>query len=344
MYARYNLDIVIALIVLLAATAAAQPKVETFPAPKGQLPTEIARHGEGMVFISWTNWPALEPHLGTIDAKGRIQTEPLAKDHMPGMFAAAGDGSSWLTDARQPVLWHVRPNGKADRVEIDRPTLGIAVDTVGQAWCTHPGDTEISRYDADGTKTAELDTGRGRFKLTPAKPQKAPAGMTPTWAKESQKANKRDVTPTWLVIGADGSTLWFSDPTMRSIGVVRTDGHQERYKVAPDWGAPGPLVAARDGLIWFVVSGKPFLGQVSHDGFFSSIDLPAPAEAIALDAKGRIWFSTPTDLGYIESDATLHRIPLRKTPHLIRSMAAGPDGAMWFVDQKTKTIGRVVVP
>jgi streptogramin lyase len=297
-----------------------------------------------MTFISWTNWPALEPHLGAIDAKGRMTTQPLEKDHMPGLFAAAGDGTLWLTDAREAVLWHVRPDGKAaDRVEIDRPTLGIAIDATGQTWCTHPGDTEISRYNHEGTKTAELDTGRGRFKLTPAKPQKAPAGMTPTWAKDSQKANKRDVTPTWLVNGAEG-TLWFSDPTMRSIGVVSADGHQQRFKLPPDWGAPGPLIAARDGLIWFVVSGKPFLGQVSRDGFFSKIALHAPAEAIAQDTKGRPWFSTTADLAYVESDGTVHRVTLRKAEHLIRSMAAGPDGAMWFVDQKTKTIGRVVVP
>ncbi len=343
MYARYNLQIVIALIVLLAATVAASPKVETFPVPKGHLPTEIARQGDSMVFVSWTNWPALEPHLGTVTTKGRVQTHPLEKDHMPGMFAAAADGSLWLTDVRRNVLWHVGPDGTAEQVEIDRPTLGIAIDATGQVWCTHTDDTEISRYNPGGAKSAELDTGRGRFKLTPAKPQKAPAGMAPTWARESQRANRTDVTPTWIV--AAGDILWFSDPTKRSIGAVSADGHQERFKLPPNWGAaPGALVAAPDGLIWFVVAGKPFLGQVSREGFFSNIDLPAPAQAIAIDAKGRVWFSTASTLGYVERDGTLHSVPLPKPERTIRSMAAGSDGAMWFVDQKTKTIGRVTLP
>jgi streptogramin lyase len=334
---------VIALIVLLAATATAPPKVEMFPAPKGHLPTEIARQGDTMTFVSWTNWPALEPHIGTITAKGKTQTQALEKEHMPGMIAAATDGTLWLTDARQAVLWRVPVDGKAERVEIDRPTLGIAIDANGAMWCTHPDDTEISRYAADGSKTALLDTGRGRFKLAPAKPQKAPAGMAPTWAKQSQKANRRDVTPTWIA-SADGSSLWFSDPTMRSIGVVTADGHQQRYKLPADWGAPGPLVVGKDGLTWFVVAGKPLLGQVSAEGLFSSVDLHAPAYAITADAQGRVWFSTATDLGYVEGDGTVHRVALPKAERLIRSMALGPDGAMWFVDQKTKTFGRVAVP
>jgi streptogramin lyase len=333
---------VIALIVLLAATVTVTPKVETFPVPKGHLPTEIARHGDAMTFISWTNWPALEPHVGTI-AKGKVTTKALEKEHMPGMMVAAADGTLWVTDARKDVLWHLQANGKADRVEIDRPTLGIAIDESGQLWCTHPNDTEISRYLADGTKTALLDTGRGRFKLAPARPQKTPAGMTPTWAKQSQRANRRDVTPTWIVRAADGG-MWFSDPTMRSIGVVYPNGYQQRFKLPPDLGVPGALVTANDGLTWFVLAGKPSLGQVSRDGFFSSVDVHAPAEALTIDAKGRVWFSTSSDLGYVDRDGAVHRVILPKGERIIRSMAEGPDGAIWFADQKAKVIGRVVVP
>ncbi|MGN6184698.1 MAG: Vgb family protein [Thermoanaerobaculia bacterium] len=332
----------IALIVLLAATVTAQPKVDTFAAPKGHLPTEIARQGDKMVVISWTNWPQLEPHLGTIDAKGKLQSQPLDKDYMPGLFAAAKDGTMWLTDVRKPVLWHIGQDGKVEKVEIDRPTQGIAVDIAGQLWCTHPNDTEISRYQNDGTRTATLDTGRGRFKLAQAKPQKVPAGMQPTWAKQSQKANRRDVTPTWLVNGAE-TDMWFSDPTMRSIGIVTSDGHQQRFKLPTDMGQPGPVVYA-NGLAWFTLAGKPVIGQVSREGFFSSVDVHAPVDALATDAKGRVWFSTASDLGYVESDGTVRRVALPKGGRTIHSMAAGADGAMWFVDQKAKVIGRVMVP
>jgi streptogramin lyase len=342
LYARYNLPTVIALIVLLAATAAA-PKVEMFPAPKGHLPTEIARRGDGIAFVSWTNWPALEPHFGTVDAKGRIATTPLEKDHMPALFAAGSDGSLWLSDARRTVLWHVPESGEPRRVEIDRPTLGIVVDADGVLWCTHPGLTEISRYDLAGTKSAALDTGRGRFKLAPAKPQQAPAGMTPTWAAQSQKANRRDVTPAWLVNGPD-ATLWFSDPTMRSIGVVTLDGHQRRFRLPPDWGAPGALIVATDGLTWFTIAGKARLGQVSVDGVFSSVDIDEPATAIATDGKGRVWFATSRALAYLDGDGRVHSIALPKPPHVIRSIAASADGAMWFADQSTKSLGRVRVP
>lgn len=333
----------IALIVLLAATLNAQPKIETFAAPKGHLPTEIARAGDGMVFVSWTNWPALEPHLSTITTKGKIATKALEKDHMPGFFAHASDGTVWLSDARRGVLWHVRADGSAERVEIDQPTIDVAVDSAGLLWATHAGSTHISRYSAEGEKTAELDTGRGRFKLTPAKPSKVPSGMAPVGVTRTQKENRRDVTPVWIVTDSDNA-LWFSDTTMRSVGVATSDGHQRRYKLPVEWdGTPGPLVVAND-MAWFTVSKKPILGQMSTEGFFDRIDIGAPADAIAVDGKGRVWFVTAADLGYVDADANVHHVALPKGEHVIRSIAAGADGAMWFIDQKTKSIGRVVVP
>jgi streptogramin lyase len=334
---------VIALIVLLAATLSPQPKIETFAAPKGHLPTEIARAGDGMVFVSWTNWPALEPHLNTVTAKGKISTKALEKDHLPGLFAHASDGTLWISDARRGVLWHVLADGTTERVDIDQPTLDIAVDTAGLLWATHAGSTHISRYSADGAKTAELDTGRGRFKLTPPKPSKTPSGMTPAGALRSQRETRRDVTPAWIVIDADNA-LWFSDPTMRSVGVVTSDGHQQRYKLPLEWnGTPGPLVVS-NGQAWFTVAKKPILGQMSTDGFFDSVDIGAPADAIAKDDKGRIWFATSVDLGYLDAEGIVHHVALPKGERVIRSIAAGADGAIWFVDQKSKTIGRVLLP
>lgn len=331
-----------AAILILASSLAAQPRVETFPAPKGHIPTEIARHGDVMTFVSWTNWPALEPHLGRVTARGRIETEALEKEHMPGVFATAADGSLWITDGKQSVLWRVDEKGNAEQVDVPLPTLGIAISADGTIWCTHPDATNITRYSTEGVIQASSEAGRKRHKVKRAAPSRAPAGMSPAWAKAAQVQNRRDVRPTWLTVDTSGNA-WFSEPAGRAVGVVTPDDQLRRFKLPPEWGAPGRLVLAPDGQIWFVVTKAPVLAQVSADGFFSSVDIPAVAGTIAVDSKGRVWFSAGNDLGYVDGEGAVHAVALPPGDRLIRSMAEGPDGAMWFADQKGKTIGRVTL-
>jgi len=333
---------VIAALVLLAATVAATPRIETFSAPAGHIPTEITRQGDRMTFISWTNWPALEPHLGHITTAGKVETKPLEKDYMPGLFSSAPDGSLWMSDVHQPVLWHFRTDGSVEKVDISRTTLGVAVDKAGTIWATHPDDTEVTRFNADGSINTEYQAGRNRFKMAKSKRTNAPAGTTPTFAKESQNANRRDVRPAWIVVGVDGN-MWYAEPASGAIGMMTVEGRQQRFKLPREWGRPGRIVTGQDGLLWFVVPNRKILGQISQDGFVSSVDIPSPATSIAVDAAGRVWFSTAKEIAYVQPDATITRVPLGKGEHTILSMSEGPDGAMWFVDQSTKKIGRVTL-
>jgi streptogramin lyase len=341
LYARYNRSIVIALFVLLAAVST--PRIESIPLPKGHLATEIATRGDDVLFVSWTNWPAIEPHLGVLEkATGKVSTQAFPVDHMPGLFATASNGTVWLTDSLQPVLWEVGADGTITPHAIDRPTLGIAIDASGTIWATHKTDTEISQYTMNAQKAGEIDTGRSRFKLAPGKASKAPAGASPSWAGASRRANRTDVNPAWLAIGSD-ERVWFSDPTKRSIGAVAPGaGLQTRHRLPPEWlAAPGNLVASPDGAFWFVLQGVAKLGTVTIDGDFTAYDLPAPATAITIDGSKRVWFSTANEVGYLDPSGTVNRIPLAKGPHLIRSMTVDAEGTVWFADQTTKTIGRI---
>jgi len=348
--------VVVLLLVLslkAAVALAAEPQVETFPVPAGHLPTEIARHGEVMTFVSWTNWPAIEPHLGRVTAQGRIEVQALEKGHMPGLIAQAPDGTLWLSDGRKSVLWRVSRAGKAEQVKIGRTTLGIAVDADGSIWTTHPDSAEVTRYSTDGEPQTQWFIGRkrgpagGAPSMAIPKPRTGPMPIPPkkkderALTKEERRKLTLDARPSWIVLGPDQS-LWFSEPTWRNIGRVTAAGQIDSFKYPREWGEPRRIVAGRDAL-WFALTRVPALGRITTEGEISTVELPYGVSALASDSQGRIWFSDAPGarLGYLDAKGKVHELPPWKTPRLIRSMAEGPDGAMWFADQAAKVIGRI---
>lgn len=347
--------VTVAVLVLIpGAASAAEPRIETFPVPAGHLPTEIVRQGDVMTFVSWTNWPSLEPHLGRVTTNGRVQVQPLEKDHLPGLIAKAPDGSLWLSDGKKTVLWHVRPDGKAEQVKIGRTTLGVAVDADGSIWATHPDSAEVTRYGADGQPQAQWFIGRKRGPAggPPSMPVPKPRiGAMPVppkkvderpLTKEERKKLTLDARPSWIVLGPD-QALWFTEPTWRNIGRVTPAGEVKNFDYPREWGDPRRIVAGSDGALWFALSNVMALGRITTEGQVTTIDLPYGAGALAADSKGRIWFTDAAgeSVGYLDAEGKVHAVPLPKAPRRIRSLAEGPDGAMWFADQVAKVIGRI---
>jgi virginiamycin B lyase len=353
-----------AVLILLAGATLGQPRVETFPVPEGHLPTEIARHGDVMTFVSWKDWPAVDPHLGRVTTKGQIRLQAFEKDHMPGLFAQAPDGSMWLSDGRKTVLWHVTPDGKVERVPVGRTSRGIAVDADGGIWVTHPEKADITRYGQDGQPQAQWFIGRKRrtasaapsMAIPKAKPGgvPAPAGVKApmpkkkpsdrSLTKEERKQRTLDARPSWIAVGPD-QAAWFSEPTWKAIGRVTPAGAVSSFDYPEKWGEPRRIIAGPDGALWFALSNLPALGRITTEGEVTTIDLPYGVGALAADSRKRLWFtdSKGAEIGYVDPAGKVHLLPLPKTPRLIRSMAEGPDGAMWFADQASKAIGRIAL-
>lgn len=346
---------------LFATALAAEPRVETFPVPKGHLPTEIARHGDVMTFVSWKDWPSIEPHLGRVTAKGKIDLQALPKDHMPGLFSQGPDGSMWLSDGRKTVLWRVTPDGKVDQVPVRRTTLGIAVDPDGSIWVTHPEKADITRYAADGQPQSQWFVGRKRGpaggapsaamtnpRPKPPAPSNAPKQLPKkkasdrSWTKEERKRRTLDARPSYIVLGTD-QAVWFSEPTWRNIGRATAAGKIDSFDYPGAWGEPRRIIAGPDGALWFALSNLNALGRITTEGEITTIELPYGAGALAADSKKRIWFTDAAGarIGYLDAEGKVHEVPLPKVPRMIRSMAEGPDGAMWFADQIGKTIGKI---
>jgi len=344
-------------LLLFATIASAQAKIETFPVPAGHLPTEIARYGDGMTFISWKDWPSIEPYLGRVTPKGKVEVQELAKDHMPGLFSQGPDGTMWLSGGRKPVLWHVLKDGKVEQVQVGSATRGIAVDADGGIWVTHPERAEITRYGADGQPQAQWFVGSKRksrsaapsmkipkaTRIDPKKPPKrVPSDRSLT--REERRQRALDARPSWIVVGPDDAA-WFSEPTFAKIGRVTAAGEYTRFDIPNEWGEPRRIIDGPDGALWFALTEVMALGRITPDGEITTIDLPYAAGALATDSKKRVWFTDASGakVGYVDPKGNVHEVPMPEKPRMIRSLAEGPDGAMWFADQIGKVIGKITL-
>lgn len=319
---------VIAAALLLAATVAVEPpaasrvvpqavpQVQTIRLPGKQIPTEIAQHAGALWFVSWNNWPKLQPFLGRISVKGTIRLNGVMNGSMPGLTTRAADGTLWLSDRKRHALWRVLTSGRIIRIKNDRSTLGIAFGPDGTLWATHPMSSAITSYNSDGSV-------RGRWEVAKQK------GVQPR--------------PNWIAAGPDGA-LWFSDTETDRIGRITTTGTITLFPLPRGWKDPGEIVATADAL-WFAVGNQSVLGRITPKGAVTGVKIHAPARAVAAGPQKRMWYSDGSSgIGWIHADGSTDYVLVSEKKSGVRSLAAGPDGAMWFVDEKARTIGRVELP
>jgi virginiamycin B lyase len=107
--------------------------------------------------------------------------------------------------------------------------------------------------------------------------------------------------------------------------------------------APGQIVRAPDGTMWFTTQGG--IAQISASGSVRSITLPGSQErdviGIAIGPDGAVWATEATGLiARVGAD----RRPLELTPPTLgvpAGIGIGPDGAVWFTDSATGFVTRV---
>ncbi|MEO8381063.1 MAG: hypothetical protein ABI779_15480 [Acidobacteriota bacterium] len=292
------------------------PVVRTIRIPGNDIPTEISQHAGALWFVSWHNWPKVEPFLGRISVKGTIRMNEIMGGSMPGLSTRTGDGSLWLTDRKRAALWHVLPNNRIIRVKTDRTTLGIAAGSDGNLWTTHPDSSAISKYGLDGVM-------HGRWKVP------ALRGMSPR--------------PNWIAAGPDGA-LWFSDTATDRIGRITTEGALTMFPLPRGWKDPGEIVATRDAL-WFTVGNRPILGKLTVKGVFKPVPIREIARSLAAGSEERMWYASGgRAIGWVNADGSNDYVLVAEENGGVRALASGPDGAMWFVDEGARTVGRVEMP
>jgi virginiamycin B lyase len=193
---------------------------------------------------------------------------------------------------------------------------GIASGPDGNLWVTEPGIDRIARITPAGTVT--------EFTL--------PAGREPT-----------------DIVAAAG-LIFFTERSGDRIGRLDPSAANVQASIVefivPGVGSrPTEITVGPDGNLWFVQSGSDQVGQMTPGGVITEHGIQNPV-GIASGSDGAIWI-TDTD-GLIARLTTvgvltnLFRPPaVTGTPPRFGQIVAGPDGALWYVDQALDHVRRI---
>jgi len=141
------------------------------------------------------------------------------------------------------------------------------------------------------------------------------------------------------LVGND--TFWVADSANNAVRAVIPDGppppppaHGIALYDPPVAGeSPVGLAAASDGSLWYSVPAAYKLGNLSATGQFTEYQLQTGVSpgALAIDAKGAIWFTDGSFIGTFEpatQAVTLYKIPSGDSA---TDIVIGSDGNPWFV-------------
>ena len=162
--------------------------------------------------------------------------------------------------------------------------------------------------------------------------------------------------PSAITAGPDGA-LWFTEDAAHQIGRIDAGGVITEYGI-PCCGEPSRIAAGPDGALWFTEGNK--IERITTGGVVTEYLLPDPnAAAIGITAgsDGALWFTEPSSVidyidlicsgndkvGRITTSGMITEYALSRSVACrgLKSIAAGPDGALWFNESYLNAVGRI---
>jgi streptogramin lyase len=290
----------------------------------------------GGVWFTFDRDPARsgDAAVGRITAQGKTTFFRAGLDRRSnlGDMTLGPDGNLWFADdGKRPAIGRITPQGS------------ITEFRAGLAPKSRPG-TIVSGPDGSLWFT---DVGRSR----------AIGRVTPSGTiTEFRDGLDSKGVPVGIVVGPDGN-LWFGD-TAKTIGRITTAGviTELGEGLSPAVGSLSGPVVGPDGNIWTVGGGSTVglaritpLGAIStfSAGLSPQISLLGPIAS----SGGSLWFTARggrpaigrvTTSGEIaEFTDCLHLGPPYTGPN---SIAAGPDGNVWFTSLTTRSLPNIGTP
>jgi streptogramin lyase len=289
--------------------------------------------------------------IGRITSRGKETkfTAGLDRRSEPGNIVVGPDGNLWFGDyGKKPAIGRVTPQGTITefRAGLDRASRpgSIVLGPDGNLWFNDVGKSPaIGRITLGGEIT--------EFR----------AGLDP----KSE--------PSGIVVGADGN-LWFGDlSSTAAVGRVTPDGVITEFGPGPPpgSGALGGPVAGPDGNVWFAIGSYKSLGigRITPLGKITGFGGLSPQTLsvgpLAAGPDGNVWFTArgreeydaqgkrvtsgySTAIGRVGPSGEvatfgecLHTGPQYTGPN---SIAAGPDGNVWFTNFTTRSLPNIGTP
>ena len=305
----------------------------TPPAPPRPTTTTSPKPGDPCSDLTLTEFP--------LTATGGKPTE----------LAVAPDGAVWFTDNGVAAVGRLALDGTVRMfpLTLNRQPAGIAVGPSGDIWFT-----QYAWYDAGRSPGAPGAPPPDPATIgPPAIGRVAPDGTITEFALPTTEGNRMGAPdmgslPRGIIAGPDGA-MWFTEAGADQIGRIAPDGSITEYHLPsrnqvhayPDGIALGP-----DGAIWFAETLYGSLGRidVASKAITEHPIEPrglAGAGLLATGSDGAFWFGGwDKNLGRMTTAGKTSAFPLTPAQQM-NALTAGPDGRLWFADDRSAAIFRV---
>lgn len=350
-----------------AAPTEASPSVEqTAPTSAPQSSTTSA--AEPMPTASSTAPPesttstTARPPSGDLCARPTVRDYPLSPaGGKPTALAVAADGAVWFTDNGHAAIGRLAPDGTVRMfpLTLNRQPAGIAVGPGGGVWFTQyawdiagrpstPSDRPVPPPDPATIGPPAI----GRI---------GPDGTVmefplPTMAGNRMGDPMSGALPRGIVAGPDGA-LWFTESGADQIGRIAPDGTITEYPLPSRdrvHAFPDDIIVGPDGALWFTETLSGAIGRIdpttraitefptNSPGTGGPGTQGTGARHLAAGSDGALWFGNwDTALGRMTTSGKTKFFPIGPKAQLLNALITGPDGRLWFADDRSAAIFRV---
>ena len=298
-------------------------------------------------------------------------TVPTA-DSFPYGITAGPDGALWFTEKNANKIGRITPKGAITEYIIPPLALGggspsdITLGPDGALWfgdVLHIGRITtagaITHYETDpGQQGRSITTGPdGALWFTEFNVSRI--GRITVSGSYGSPYGQADAFFRGITAGPDGA-LWITvggaPPDFTNIRRITTSGI-----VTAEYSVDGNLVgitAGPDGALWFTDNGRDKIGRITTSGTITTYALPrgsrpaASPESITTGPDGALWFTefAGNNIGRITTSGVITRFEIPTTSDSNscpfdssgpQSIAAGPNGSIWFTESCGNKIGRL---
>jgi streptogramin lyase len=287
---------------------------------------------------------------------------------VPKGITSGPDGNLWFAEIGANKIGRITPSGAITEFPANSPTGGIALGGDGNLWFAEGGkigtittDGVVTEFAIPTANTEVTDIASGPDgNLWFSEPGNADAQGGAIPAKIGRIITSGDITeftlpsaravPEEIASGPDGN-VWFVELVVNSIGRVTPDGVITEFPIpySSSSSYPEGIVSGPDGNVWF--TDETAIWQLTPGGVFtqfatsSSSSQPlVPYFGIAPAPDGSLWFTVYADPSAVARVTTSGAFTQFSTPTadaLPNQITLGPDGNLWFTEEKGNSIGRV---
>jgi uncharacterized protein (TIGR03437 family) len=128
---------------------------------------------------------------------------------------------------------------------------------------------------------------------------------------------------------------------MRAYSLPAQQATIVEYPAPADMYGANGITAGADGNLWF--TGIHNVGKISPAGAATEYATPPtwPGGDVAPGADGSLWFPTLYGIAKITTAGVITVYPASVAPAQFGGIASGPDGKMWFSDNRNNAIGSI---